>query len=57
MKHGPIALTDKQTIVVGIIPDDFVYDKMLSNIEEVKARKATILSVATEHDSRVKGLF
>ncbi len=54
MKHGPIALTDKQTIVVGIIPDDFIYDKMLSNIEEVKARKATILSIATENDSRVK---
>jgi len=50
MKHGPIALTDAKTVVVGIIPDDGVYDKMLSNIQEVKARKASIFSIVSEGD-------
>ncbi|MFC2145591.1 glutamine--fructose-6-phosphate transaminase (isomerizing) [Actinomycetota bacterium] len=50
MKHGPIALTDSKTVVVGIIPDDGVYDKMLSNIQEVKARKASIFSIISEGD-------
>ncbi|MCJ7471539.1 MAG: glutamine--fructose-6-phosphate transaminase (isomerizing) [Actinobacteria bacterium] len=50
MKHGPIALTDAKTVVVGIIPDDSVYDKMLSNIQEVKARKASIFSIISEGD-------
>jgi len=53
MKHGPIALTDSNTTVVGIIPKDSVYEKMLSNIEEVKSRNATIFSVATEGDSEI----
>ena len=53
MKHGPIALTDANTTVVGIIPKDFVYDKMLSNIEEVKARHATIFAIASEGDSEI----
>ncbi len=50
MKHGPIALTDTKTVVVGIIPEDSVYDKMLSNIQEVKARKASIFSIISEGD-------
>lgn len=50
MKHGPIALTDAKTVIVGIIPDDSVYDKMLSNIQEVKARKASIFSIISEGD-------
>jgi glucosamine--fructose-6-phosphate aminotransferase (isomerizing) len=54
MKHGPIALTDEKTTVVGIIPKDFVYDKMLSNIEEVKARHATIFVLATEGDNEIQ---
>lgn len=54
MKHGPIALTDTNTTVVGIIPKDFVYDKMLSNIEEVKARHATIFVIATEGDIEIQ---
>ena len=53
MKHGPIALTDTNTTVVGIIPKDFVYDKMLSNIEEVKARHATIFVIASEGDTEI----
>ncbi len=54
MKHGPIALTDKRTVVVGIIPEDFVYEKILSNIQEVKARKATVVAIATEGDNKIK---
>ena len=50
MKHGPIALTDSDTVVVGIMPRDQVYDKVLSNIQEVKARKATIFSIISEGD-------
>jgi glucosamine--fructose-6-phosphate aminotransferase (isomerizing) len=54
MKHGPIALTDEKTVVVGIMPKDAVYQKILSNIQEVKARKATIFSVITEGDKNTK---
>lgn len=50
MKHGPIALTDTKTVVVGVVPQDFVYDKMLSNIQEAKARNAKIFSIITEGD-------
>lgn len=54
MKHGPIALTDIETVVVGIMPEDNVYEKILSNIQEVKARKATIFSIVTEGDKKIK---
>jgi len=54
MKHGPIALTDSNTVVVGIMPRDPVYDKILSNIQEVKARKASIFSIVSEGDMDTK---
>ncbi len=54
MKHGPIALTDSRTVVVGVIPQDFVYEKMLSNLQEVKARNAKIFSIITEGDKNTK---
>ena len=54
MKHGPIALTDERTVVVGIMPEGPVYDKILSNIQEVKARKATIFSIISEGDDNSK---
>lgn len=50
MKHGPIALADKRTVVIGVIPKDFVHEKMLSNLQEVKARNASIFSIITEGD-------
>jgi len=50
MKHGPIALTDTKTVVVGVIPGDYVYEKMLSNLQEVKARHARIFALVTEGD-------
>jgi glucosamine--fructose-6-phosphate aminotransferase (isomerizing) len=43
-------LTDTRTVVVGVIPQDFVYEKMLSNLQEVKARNAKIFAVITEGD-------
>lgn len=50
MKHGPIALINPHLPVVCIAPGDSVYEKMLSNIEEIKARKGIVISVATEGD-------
>jgi glucosamine--fructose-6-phosphate aminotransferase (isomerizing) len=56
MKHGPIALLDGGVPVVAIAPRDSVYDKMLSNIEEVKARGAPVLAVATAGDKDIEQL-
>jgi glucosamine--fructose-6-phosphate aminotransferase (isomerizing) len=50
MKHGPIALIDPKTPSVVIIPNDSMYDKTLSNLQVVKARKGPIIAVATEGD-------
>ncbi|MCS7060792.1 MAG: glutamine--fructose-6-phosphate transaminase (isomerizing) [Anaerolineae bacterium] len=50
MKHGPIALIDEQMPVVCIAVQDAVYDKMISQIEQVKARKGIVIAVATEGD-------
>ena len=56
MKHGPIALIDDEMPVVVIAPRRGNYDKILSNIQEVKARKGRIISVITEGDTDVKAL-
>jgi glucosamine--fructose-6-phosphate aminotransferase (isomerizing) len=50
MKHGPIALIDEQMPVVALSPHDSVFEKMLSNIEEVKARSGVVLAVTDRHD-------
>ena len=50
MKHGPIALIDEHMPVVAICPQDSVYDKMISQIEQVKARGGIVIAVATEGD-------
>ena len=52
MKHGPIALIDDKTPSVFVIPSDAIYDKIFSNIEEIKARKGPIIAIATEGDRR-----
>lgn len=54
MKHGPLALAEENFPFVAICPQDSVYEKMISNIEEVKARKAPILAIATEGDQKLK---
>jgi glucosamine--fructose-6-phosphate aminotransferase (isomerizing) len=51
MKHGPIALIDEQLPVVTIAPHDGVFEKMLSNIEEVKARSGIVIAV-TDRENR-----
>ena len=53
MKHGPIALLDESTPVVCVATDSPILDKVLSNIEEVKARGADTIAVATEGSDRV----
>ena len=53
MKHGPIALIDENMPVVFLCIQDSAYDKILSNMEEVRARKGKIIAVASEGDTRV----
>lgn len=48
LKHGPIAMLDENFPVVALAPVDDVYEKMVSNIEEVRARKAPVLLITTE---------
>jgi glutamine---fructose-6-phosphate transaminase (isomerizing) len=54
MKHGPIALIDEEMPVVVIAPNRGIYDKMISNIQEVKARKGQIIAIVTEGDLKIK---
>ena len=56
MKHGPIALIDEEMPVVVIAPKRGHYDKILSNIQEVKARKGRVISIVTEGDKDVKNI-
>ncbi len=56
MKHGPIALIDAEMPVVVIAPNKGMYDKTISNIQEVKARKGRVISIITEGDETVKNL-
>jgi len=53
MKHGPIALIDENMPVVFIAPKDRTYEKIISNIEEVKARKGRIIVVASDDDEQI----
>lgn len=53
MKHGPIALIDEKMPVVFLAPHDKTYEKILSNIQEVKARKGVVITVT---DKRTKDL-
>ena len=54
MKHGPIALLDEQTPVVCIATDSHVYDKVVSNIQEVRARGAEVVAIATDGNEDIK---
>jgi glutamine---fructose-6-phosphate transaminase (isomerizing) len=53
MKHGPIALIDENMPVVIVVPRDAIYDKVISNIQEVRARKGRIIAVANEDDEEI----
>ncbi|MEN9510426.1 MAG: hypothetical protein RLZZ370_245 [Bacteroidota bacterium] len=54
MKHGPIALIDEEMPVVVVATNSAHYEKVISNIQEVKARKGKIIAVVTEGDTKVK---
>jgi glucosamine--fructose-6-phosphate aminotransferase (isomerizing) len=54
MKHGPIALIDNEMPVVVIATNSTTYDKMISNIQEIKARKGRILAIVNKSDYKVK---
>jgi glucosamine--fructose-6-phosphate aminotransferase (isomerizing) len=54
MKHGPIALIDEYRAVVCIATQSFVYEKMISNIQEINARRAKIIAIGTEGDTALK---
>ncbi len=56
MKHGPIALIDEEMPVVVIATKKGTYDKVVSNIQEVKARKGIIIAIVTEGDEVVRGM-
>lgn len=56
MKHGPIALIDEEMPVVVIAPKRGMYEKVVSNIQEIKSRKGKIISVVTEGDTVVKDM-
>jgi len=53
MKHGPISLIDENMPVVALVPRDDLYDKMLNNVNEVKARDGIVIAIATEGDTDV----
>lgn len=54
MKHGPIALIDDNMPVVFIATKDATYEKVVSNIEEVRARRGKVIAIATEGDEEIK---
>jgi len=56
MKHGPIALINPEMPTVAIVPRDSMYEKMISNIQEIKSRKGPVIAIATEGDERVREL-
>ncbi len=56
MKHGPIALVDKNMPVVFVASKDHTYEKILSNMQEIKARQGRIIAVVNEHDEKLNHL-
>jgi glucosamine--fructose-6-phosphate aminotransferase (isomerizing) len=56
MKHGPIALIDEKMPVVFVVPKDGIYEKVISNIQEVRARRGRIIAVANDDDHEIDSL-
>ena len=54
LKHGPLALIDENCPTIAICPTDSVYEKMISNIEEIKARKGLVIAIATKGNEEIK---
>jgi glucosamine--fructose-6-phosphate aminotransferase (isomerizing) len=57
MKHGPIALIDEKMPVVAIAPADAVFEKMVGNIQEAKARGGSVIALTTEGNDGIKQLL
>jgi glucosamine--fructose-6-phosphate aminotransferase (isomerizing) len=53
MKHGPIAMIDEKTPSVVVLPSDALYEKVFSNLQEIKARKGPIIAIATQGNERI----
>jgi glucosamine--fructose-6-phosphate aminotransferase (isomerizing) len=54
MKHGPIALIHPEMPTVAIVPKDSMYEKMISNIQEIKSRRGPVIAIASEGDDKIK---
>jgi glucosamine--fructose-6-phosphate aminotransferase (isomerizing) len=57
MKHGPIALIDENMPVVALAPDDAVFEKMLGNVQEAKARGAAVIAITSQGDGRMAAVL
>jgi glucosamine--fructose-6-phosphate aminotransferase (isomerizing) len=57
MKHGPIALIDERMPVVAIAPNDHVFEKMIGNVQEAKARGGSVIAITTDGDNRMAALL
>ncbi len=56
MKHGPIALINPKMPTVAVVPKDDMYEKMISNIHEIKARRGPVIAIATQGDDKIKAM-
>ncbi len=56
MKHGPIALIDNEMPVVTIATHSAIYDKVVSNIQEIKARRGKVIAIINEGDETMKAI-
>ncbi|MDO8948870.1 MAG: glutamine--fructose-6-phosphate transaminase (isomerizing) [Desulfocapsaceae bacterium] len=56
LKHGPIALIDKEMPILALVPMDAVYQKSISNVEEIKARQGRLILLGTEGDSHLQAI-
>ena len=57
MKHGPIALIDEKMPVVAIAPHDQVFEKMMGNMQEVKARGGSVIALTSRGDSKLAAVL
>jgi glucosamine--fructose-6-phosphate aminotransferase (isomerizing) len=57
MKHGPIALIDELMPVVAIAPNDHVFEKMIGNVQEAKARGGSVIALTTDGDARMAAVL
>jgi len=56
MKHGPIALIDSKMVAVVVCPEDHVFDKTVSNLEEIRARGAQIITISSGHNKKLESI-